>query len=148
MNIILLKDVDNLGYENDVVTVKPGYARNFLIPQGFAVVANSKNSAILEKKIEEIKAKEEARLDEYKAFAAKLDGAVVKIVAKAGTTGKIFGSVTNVQVTQALKDQFNVDVERKKVVLLEIPKELGTYGAELRFHPLAITKISFEVIEG
>ena len=148
MNIILLQDVDNLGYENDVVVVKPGYARNFLIPQGKAVVANSKNKATLETKVAEIKAVEAAKVEEYKGYVAKLEGQSVKIGAKAGTSGKIFGSVTNVQLVQQLKEQFGIEVARKKVTLLESVKELGSYNAKIQFNDDVETTVGFEVVEG
>lgn len=148
MEIILLKDVDNLGYENDVVKVKPGFARNFLIPTKAAVVANSANKVVLEEKIADLNAQEAARVVEYKGYATKLEGQVAKIAAKAGTTGKIFGSVTNVQIVQALKEQFGIEVPRKKVVLLSSVKELGTYEAEINFTADLTTKFNFEVVEG
>ena len=114
MQVILLKDIDKLGYKHDVVDVKPGYGRNYLIPQGMAKIANKLNMEALN----EIKAKEAeveaARLAEYQEMATKLDGAVLQIGAKAGTSGKIFGSVTNVQIAAAIKEQFDLDIERRR----------------------------------
>jgi len=146
MQVILLKDLDKLGYKHDVVEVKPGYGRNFLIPQGMAKIANKVNMATLS----EIKSKEAeveaARLAEYQEMAAKVDGVVLKIGAKAGTSGKIFGSVTNVQIAAALKDQLDLDLERRKIDIEEDVKELGTYHADLKFHPEVHAKVAFEVI--
>jgi len=146
MEIILLKDVDNVGYRNDVATVKDGYGRNFLIPQGFAMIANKANLA----KLDEIKAKEaaaeEARRDEYQAMADKLKDQVIKIGAKAGTSGKIFGSVTNVQIAAALKDQFGIEIERKKIELEKDVKELGTYNGQLNLHKEIEAPFTFEVV--
>src|SRR5690606_225068 len=105
MDIILLKDIDTLGERHEIVTVKPGYARNFLIPGRMALVANATNRAKLDKLRAEEAAHEAERIAEFKTLAAKLDGQVVQIGAKAGTSGKIFGSVTNVQIMQALKEQ-------------------------------------------
>ncbi|MBK9734015.1 MAG: 50S ribosomal protein L9 [Saprospiraceae bacterium] len=147
MDIILLKDIDKLGDKHDIVKVKPGYGRNYLIPQGLAVNANSINRKKLETIVAEEEALEMARLDEYKAIAARLEGQVLKIAVKAGTSGKIFGSVTNVQVAQALKDQLDFEVERKKIHLPEDIKELGTYTAELRLHKEVVTKIDFELLQ-
>jgi large subunit ribosomal protein L9 len=108
MDIILLKDIDNLGDKHEIVKVKPGYGRNYLIPQGLAVNANAVNRKKLDSIIAEEDAKEATRLDEYKAIAARLEGQTLKIAVKAGTSGKIFGSVTNVQIAQALKENFEL----------------------------------------
>ncbi len=146
MEIILLKDIDKLGYKYDVVTVKNGFARNYLIPQKMAVIANATNSA----KREEIIAKHEAemakRVDEFKAIADKLAGKVLNIPAKAGTSGKIFGSVTNVQLVQAIKEQLGIEVERRSIELTEEVKNLGTYTAIANLHKEVQANINFEVV--
>jgi large subunit ribosomal protein L9 len=147
MEIILLKDIDGLGDKHEIVKVKPGYGRNYLIPQGVAVNANSVNRKKLDTLIAEDDAKEAARLDEYKAMAAKIDGQTLKIGVKAGTSGKIFGSVTNVQIAQALKEQLDFEIERKKIHLPEEIKEIGSYTAELHLHKEVITKIAFELVQ-
>jgi large subunit ribosomal protein L9 len=146
MEIILLKDIEKLGDKHTIVSVKPGYGRNFLIPQGMGVVANAANKAKLESLIAEEEAKEAARLEEYKGLAAQLDGQTLKIGVKAGTSGKIFGSVTNVQIAQALKEQLNLEVERKKIVLPEEVKEVGSYEATINFHKEVAQKVAFELI--
>ncbi len=135
MDIILLQTVENLGYKHDVVKVKPGYGRNFLIPQGFGVIANPANKKKLDKILDEIQAKENAKLEEYKSMAQKVKDQSITIGVKSGTSGKIFGKVTNVQVIAALKDTFGIEIERKKVVLPVDPKEIGTYEAVINFHP-------------
>ena len=146
MEVILLKDIDRLGYRHDIVSVKNGYGRNYLIPQGWALLANSTNR----EKLDTIKQREEserlARIDEFKAIAASIEGKVLKIGAKTGTSGKIFGTVTNIQLAQALKEQFDVDVERRRVIIDEEVKVLGTYTATLDLHPEVQAKIDFEVI--
>jgi large subunit ribosomal protein L9 len=147
MEIILLKDIDKLGDKHDIVKVKPGYGRNYLIPQGLAVNANAVNRKKLDGIIAEEEAKEAARLDDYKAMAAKIEGQTLKIAVKAGTSGKIFGSVTNVQIAQALKEQFDLDIERKKIVLAEEIKEVGTYTANLNLHKELSTSVAFELIQ-
>ena len=146
MNIILLKNMENLGDKHDVVTVKPGYARNYLIPQGVAVIANKDNLSKLESIKAEEEAKEAARLDEYKKVAEQIEGKSLKIGVKAGTSGKIFGSVTNVQIVKALRDQLGIDLERKKVVLGEEIKVVGTYSAKINLHKEVSTTIPFELI--
>jgi large subunit ribosomal protein L9 len=146
MEIILLKDVDKLGDKHEVLTVKDGFGRNYLIPQGLAIIANSTNMA----KLEEIKRKEAeelaARKAEFKAMAETLREKVLQIGAKAGASGKIFGSVTNVQLASAIKEQFGLDVERKRIVLPEEVKNLGTYTAEIKLHPEVDMKVNFEVV--
>jgi large subunit ribosomal protein L9 len=146
MDIILLQDVEHVGYKHEMVTVKNGYGRNYLIPQGMALLANAANKA----RLEELKRREDAteakRLGEYQEVADKLKGQVLKIGAKAGTSGKIFGSVTNIQITNALKEQFGLDVERRKVQLPDNVKELGTYTMVLNLHKEVRPEIQFEVI--
>ena len=148
MEIILLKDIEKLGDAHEVVSVKPGYARNYLIPQGFAITANSKNMA----KLDDLKAKQAAEeqkfVDAAKEQAAKVEGQVLKIETKAGTSGKIFGSVNNVQIAQALKEQLGVEVDRKDIELVEEVKNLGTYSATVKFHKQVTQTVSFEVVEG
>lgn len=147
MEVILLKDIDTLGERHEVVKVKPGYARNFLIPSKMALVANSTNIAKLDKLRQEEAAHEAVRITEFKAMAAKLEGQVLRIGAKAGSTGKIFGSVTNVQIMQALKDQMGIEVIRKKIELAEEVKVLGSYTASINFHPEVHATVNFEVVE-
>lgn len=147
MEIILLKDIDTLGERHEVVKVKPGYARNYLIPGKLALVANSTNRAKLEKLRSDEAAHEAERIAEFKTMAAQLEGKVLRIGAKAGTTGKIFGSVTNVQIMQALKEQLGIDVIRKKIELQEEIKVLGAYKANINFHPEVHTVANFEVVE-
>ena len=142
----LLKNIDKLGDKHDIVSVKPGYGRNYLIPQGVAVIANKDNVKKLETIVAEEEAKEAVRLDEYKQIAEKLAGHVLKIGVKSGTSGKIFGSVTNVQVARALREQQDFDIERKKIVVPEDIKELGTYTATLNLHKEVSTTIDFELI--
>ena len=146
MEIILLKDLDKVGDKHTIVKVRDGFGRNYLIPQGFALEANAANR----QKLEDIKRREaeaEAqRLGEYQAIANKLKDVVLKIGAKAGTTGKLFGSVTNIQIAQALKDQAGVEIERKKIIIEEDVKELGTYSVTLDLHKDVDSKVQFEVI--
>ena len=147
MEIILLQSIDNLGYKHDIVEVKPGYGRNYLIPQGFGVIANATNKAKLEKILEEEAAKENARIEEYKEMAEKIKGQSVQIGVKSGTSGKIFGKVTNIQIAAALKENFEIDIERKKIVINDEPKEIGSYVATINFHPEVSEELAFELIK-
>ncbi len=146
MQVILLNDLEQLGYKHDVVTVKNGYGRNYLIPKGLAVIANAANNKKLEAIIAKEEATETAKLEDYKSLAKKLEGKTVKVGVKAGTTGKIFGSVTEVQVVNALKEQFEVEIARKKVQLPESIKEVGTYPVVLVLHPDVQANIEIELI--
>lgn len=146
MEVILLQDIEHLGYKHDMVRVKDGYGRNYLIPQRLALVANKSNMARLDELKRQEDARESQRLDEYKEIARQLSEATIKIGAKSGTSGKIFGSVTNVQLAAALKDQLNIEVERKKIELPEEVKTLGTYTAILHLHKDVETKVDFEVV--
>lgn len=146
MEIILLQDIEKVGEKHTIVTVKNGYARNYLIPKRMAIIANETNR----QKLDDIKAKaaeiEAKKLAEVQAIADKIEGKVLKIGAKAGTSGKIFGSVTNIQLGQALQDQFGVDVDRRDVVLPEEIKTVGNYVAELKLHKDLEVKVDFEVV--
>lgn len=146
MDIILLKDVEHVGYKHELVTVKNGYGRNFLIPNGLALIANSANKARLKELQRREDATEAKRLGEYQDIANKLEGKVLRIGAKAGTSGKIFGSVTNIQIVNALKEQFDLDIERRKVTLPENVKDLGTYSLTLNLHKEVQPEVKFEVV--
>ena len=147
MEIILLKDIDTLGERHEVVKVKPGYARNYLIPSKLALVANSTNKAKLDKLRADEAAHEAERIADFRKMAAKLEGQTLRIGAKAGSTGKIFGSVTSVQLMQALKDQMGIEVIRKKIDLTDEIKVLGQYSATINFHPEVQGTVNFEVVE-
>jgi large subunit ribosomal protein L9 len=145
MQVILIKEVNNLGQANDVVKVKPGYGRNYLIPQGLARIANKRNLGQLDQFIEQQNAEKNRLTAKFTAVAEKLSGTILKIGAKAGTSGKIFGSVTNIQLAEAIKTQLNEDVDRKTITLLEEVKELGNYTAEAKLYEGVVGKINFEV---
>jgi len=146
MDIILLQDIEKVGYKHDVVKVKSGYGRNFLIPQGIALIANKANRDKLEGILKEETAKEAARVDDYKAMAEKLSGKTLKIGVKAGTSGKIFGSVTSVQVANALLEQLEMEVPRKKIELPVI-KTIGSYQAMINFYEDIKAEVEIELIQ-
>jgi large subunit ribosomal protein L9 len=146
MEVILTQDVQNLGYTNDVVKVKAGYARNYLIPKGLAITANETNRKVLGENMKQKSFKEEKIRKEAETLAKALTGITVKIGAKAAETGKIFGSVNNIQIADAIQKQFKYEIDRKKIVVDgESIKELGTYSAEIRLHKDVKVNISFEV---
>lgn len=145
MEIILLKNVERLGKANEIVTVKDGFGRNYLIPQKMAIVANKRNRATIDERIRKQEAAEARLIEQYKATAAKLDGQVLKIGAKAGTSGKIFGSVTNVQIANAITELIGEEMDRRKITLLEEVKNLGDYVAKVQLHDEVEFNVNFEV---
>ena len=146
MDIILLQDVEKLGDKFEVVSVKPGFGRNFLIPQGKALIANDTNMRRLEDYRNREERKREAMLDTFREIADQLKGKTLRIGAKSGTSGKIFGSVTSLQISQQLKEQFDVDIERKRIEMPAEVKEVGTYTAKLNMHRDVDASIDFEVV--
>lgn len=147
MEIILLKDVDNVGDKHTIIKVKDGFGRNFLIPQGLALVANSTNRRKLDEIIRLDDLVESKRLDVYQDMAKTLAGATLRIGAKAGTSGKIFGSVNNSQLAAAIKEQFELEIERRKIEIPEEVKTLGTYTANINLHKEVKATVTFEVVE-
>lgn len=146
MEIILIQDVDNLGAANEVVTVKNGYARNFLIPRKLAVENNNSNKKQLEERLKQVKKKEAAMLAEINSVIAKLKEAPIKLGAKTGTSGKIFGSVTNLQLSRAIREQKGYNIDRKKISIADDIKELGAYKASIDFGGGHSTELDFEVV--
>lgn len=146
MQVILIKDVNNLGGVNELVTVKNGYARNFLIPQKMAVEANTGNLKMLEERQKQQKKREEKMLAEINKVVEVLKAAPIKLGAKTGTSGKIFGSVTSVQLARAIREEKGYDIDRRRIHILEDVKELGTYKAKIDFGGGKETELEFEVV--
>ena len=147
MELILKNDVPNLGFKDDIVSVKNGYGRNFLIPQGLAVLATSSSKKILAENIKQREFKEKKLIDEAEKIAKKLDKLEIKISVKSGKAGKLFGSITNVNLNNELANAgFEFD---KKVINIQggLIKRLGNYTATIRLHRDVIVDISFEVIK-
>ncbi|MBB1283095.1 50S ribosomal protein L9 [Flavisolibacter sp. BT320] len=146
MEIILIQDVDNLGGKNELVKVKNGYARNFLIPQGFAVEASPSNKKQLDERLKVAKKKEAAMLAQINSVISKLQEAPVRVGAKTGTSGKIFGSITSLQISRAIRDQKGYEIDRKKISINDEVKELGTYKATVDFGNGQTAEIDLEVV--
>jgi large subunit ribosomal protein L9 len=146
MQVILIQDVNNLGGANELVTVKNGYARNFLIPQKFAVEASPSNLKQMQEKQKHNAKKEAKLLAEINSVIATLKDGAVKIGAKTGTTGKIFGSVTTVQIARAIKEQKGYEIDRRRISITDEIKELGTYKANIDFGNGNETEVEFEVV--
>lgn len=147
MKVILKQDVTNLGYQNEIVKVKNGYARNYLIPQGIAIMLTPSSEKEHTEMMKQKAFKEEKIRKESETLAKALENITVKVGAKAGTSGKIFGSVNAIQIADAIKSQFNYDIDRKKIMVDgESVKELGTYSAKVNIYKDIKVDIKFEVI--
>jgi large subunit ribosomal protein L9 len=147
MEIILKQDITGLGYKNDLLNVKDGYGRNYLIPKGLAMVATSSNKKQLAELKKQQAFKEEKIRKEADAIAQTLEGAALKIAVKASTTGKIFGSVNNIIVAAAIKDQKNLEIDRKKINLDgDSIKEVGQYKAVVKLHKDVEVELELDVI--
>ena len=145
MEIILKEDIINLGYKNDIVTVKSGYGRNYLIPTGKAVIASPSAKKMLAEDLKQRAHKLEKIKKEAETLAEKLQGVSVTIGAKTSSTGTIFGSVTNIQVAEALTKQ-GFDIDRKMIVIKDAIKEVGSYKATLKLHKEVSVEIPVEVV--
>ena len=146
MQVILIQDVNNLGGANELVTVKNGYGRNYLIPKKFAVEASPSNMKQLEERMKQQAKKEAKLLAEINSVIAVLKDGALKIGAKTGTSGKIFGSVTSVQIARAIKDQKGYEIDRRRIQIIDEVKELGTFKAKIDFGNGNETEVEFEVI--
>ena len=145
MEIILKEDVVNLGYKDDIVTVKDGYGRNFLIPQGKAVIASAAAKKVLAENQKQRAHKLAQIKKDAQDFATKLEGTTLTIGAKTSSTGTIFGSVTNIQIAEALS-KAGFEIDRKSIFIKESVKEVGNYLAQVRLHKDISVEIPFEVI--
>lgn len=146
MELILRQDVENVGFKDDVVTVKNGYGRNFLIPQGYAVLATSSAKKVLAENLKQRAFKEAKMIEDATKIAETIKGLEIKIASKVGTGDKLFGSVNNIDVAAAIeKSGTEIDKKFIKVVGGSV-KRLGKYNASVRLHRAVVADITFEVI--
>ncbi|HTN45180.1 MAG TPA: 50S ribosomal protein L9 [Flavipsychrobacter sp.] len=146
MQVILIKDVDNLGAANELVEVRPGYARNYLIPQKYALEASSSNRKVLEERQKQLKKREDKLMAEINKVREVLSQSPVKVGAKTGTSGKIFGSVTAIQIARAIREQKGYEIDRRRINITDEVKEIGTYKAQIDFGKDNVVDMEFEVI--
>ncbi len=139
--------MEKLGVKYDVATVKDGYGRNFLIPRKYAVIANKTNMNKLQNLKDAEERKAAAMLEEFKKYAESIESKVFEIGAKAGTTDKIFGSVTNVQLANKLKEDLGISLDRKIIEIEEEVKTLGTHKALVKLHKDVVATMTFEVVK-
>ena len=145
MEVILKQDVKNLGEKDDIVNVKPGYGRNYLIPKGFAQMATESARKVLAENLKQAQFKQEKIRKDADAIAAKLEGVKLTIGAKAGESGKIFGAINTIQIADALKKE-GFDVDRRRITFDSEPKLIGEYTANLNLHKEVKVKVPFEVV--
>lgn len=144
MEVILKQDLQGLGYKDDIVTVKPGYGRNYLIPQGIAVIATGANRKVVEENVKQAAHKAEKLKKDAEEIANKIGDLTLEISTKAGESGKIFGSITTLQLSEALKGK-GFDIDRRKIGLGSI-KELGEYTATIDLHREVQHEINVKVV--
>jgi len=146
MEIILLQDINNLGSKDDIVKVKDGYGRNYLIPQKMAIVANASTKKVLAENIRQRAHKEAKLKEEALALAAQLEGKTVTIGAKTSSSGKIFGSVNTIQLAEAIS-KLGFEIDRKQIRLAgDSVKEVGSYTAKIKLHKEVLVDFNFEVV--
>lgn len=134
MKVILKENVDNLGHIGDIVKVAPGYARNYLLPKGFAIEATEKNAKALEHAKRHLEYKKNKVLEAAKQLAAKIEGLSLSLAHQAGADDRLFGAVTNMELAEQLKAN-GIEVDRKRIVLAEPIKQLGDFTATVKIHP-------------
>ena len=147
MQIILTQDVEKVGKAHEIVKVKAGFGRNYLIPKGLAIIANPSNVKVAEERAAQAERRREKIMAELADVAKKFDGKTLKLGAKTGQTDKIFGSITSIQVASAIKDQLGADVDRKNIEVPEDIRTLGTYTAKVALHKELVLDVPFEVVE-
>ena len=146
MQVILIQDVNNLGGVNELITVKNGYGRNYLIPSKLAIEASPSNMKMMEEKKKQQAKKEAKLLAELNSVIAVLQNGALKLGAKTGTSGKIFGSVTSVQVARAIKEQKGYEIDRRRITIIDEIKELGNYKAKIDFGNGNETEDELEIV--
>lgn len=146
MQVILIKDVDNLGSAHELVEVRPGYARNYLIPQKYAIEASASNTAVMEERRKQLAKKEAKLMAEINNVIAVLKESPVKVGAKIGVSGKIFGSVTSIQLARAIREQKSYEIDRRRITITSDVKEAGMHKASIDFGKDNVVEIDFEVI--
>jgi large subunit ribosomal protein L9 len=144
MKVILRADVDNLGRLGDIVTVKPGYGRNYLLPQGLASLATPSNLKVFEQERKKLEAKNNALRAAAQELADKLAAAQVRIEVRVGENDKLYGSVTSTQIAEALAAQ-GIELDRRKILLAEPIRSLGVYTVEVKLHPEVVATLQVEI---
>lgn len=145
MEVILKQDITGVGYKNDIVKVKAGYGNNYLIPNGFAIIANDSNKRLTKENVRQAAHKASKVKQDAEAIASRMGELTIEIGTKAGESGKIFGAVTALQIADVLKSK-GFDIDRKKVILKDNPKQIGTYNVTLDLHKEVKHEIQVKVV--
>jgi len=145
MEVILKQDVQNLGYKDDIVNVKPGYGRNYLIPKGLAILANESNKKMIQENIRQASHKAEKIKNDALELAEKIGDLELEVGAKVGESGKIFGAITTLQISDALKEK-GIEIDRKKISFNSDVKAVGSYSVTLDLHKEVKKEVPFKVV--
>ncbi len=145
MKVILLQDIKNVGRKDEIINANDGYARNYLFPKKLAIEATNDNLSKLQAKKTSEANKKKAEIESNKEMAKKIEKIILKISAKAGENGKIFGGITSKEISDELKKQHNINIDKKKIILKETIKNLGTFTAEIKFGDGINAKLTLEV---
>ncbi len=146
MEIILTQDVEKVGKAHELVKVKDGFGRNYLIPKGLAIIANASNKKVAAERARQAERRREKIMAELADVAKLFEDKTLRIGAKTGQSDKIFGSITNIQLAAAIKDQLGADVDRKQIEVPEDIRTLGTYNAKVALHKELVLEVPFEVV--
>ncbi|KAB0669438.1 50S ribosomal protein L9 [Oryzomonas sagensis] len=144
MKVILKENIETLGHIGDIVKVAPGYARNYLVPKGFAIEATEKNAKALEHAKRQLTYKKNKTLEAARSLAAKLEGLAIELIHQAGEEGKLFGSVTNMEIAAFLTEK-GFDIDRKKIVLAEPIKQVGETSVPVKIHPEVVATLKVTI---
>lgn len=145
MKVILLQDIKNVGKKDEIINANDGYARNFLFPKKLALEANKDNLLKLQAKKDSQKHKKNLEIEEFKKQAEKIKNIVLQIKVKAGANGKIFGGVTAKEISEELKKQYKMDIDKKKIILKETIKNIGRFSVEIKFGEGVSAKLTLEI---
>ena len=146
MKVILTQDIKGVGKKDEIINANDGYARNFLLPRKMAVEANSKNMSLLQGRKDSANFKKEQEKENALKIQDKLSKIMLKIKVKAGGNGKIFGSITSKEIATELKNQYNIDIDKKKVLLKDSIKEIGVFNIEIKLYEGIIGKLKIDII--
>lgn len=146
MKVILLSDIKGVGKKDQIINASDGYARNFLFPKKLAVEANNENLAKLKSQNESKAFKKETEIQEAKQIAEKINKITLKMNVKAGENGKIFGGVTSKEIAESLKKEYKIEIDKKKIVLSETIKNLGTFSVDVKLYEGIVAKLKLHVV--
>ncbi len=146
MKVILLQDIKNVGKKDEIINANDGYARNFLFPKNLALEATKDNLLKLQAKKDSQKHKKDLEIEEFKKQADKIKDIVLELKVKAGSNGKIFGGVTSKEISEELKKQYKMEIDKKKIILKETIKNIGRFSVDIKFGDGVNTKLTINVV--